>query len=272
MWPRRYRAGFSNRWWAKFSLGLQSAADNIGLLKNPPTNMINTIIDIYHGNAIDFAKAKQAGIVAIIHKATQGVTVRDSLYHDRRTQAKQLGFLWGSYHFSTGAPVADQVENYLSYAKPEDGELISLDWEPSDPPNMTLEQAETFVQTIKGETGRWPVVYGGSLLRESIGHSPDAVLSNCPLWYVRYAPSPIGIPPQVWPTYTLWQYTDGNDGPEPHATPGAPGADRNIFQGTTEQLKNAWPFTQRAKGVTPAAGFAHILKSSSPASRKSRKK
>jgi lysozyme len=234
--------------------------------------MINTIIDIYHGNSIDFQKAKQGGVVAIIHKATQGASVRDSTYHDRREQAKQLGFLWGSYHFSTGAPVADQVENYLSYAKPEDDELISLDWEPSAPPNMTVQQAEQFVQMIKSETGRWPIVYGGSLLRESIGYNPDAVLSNCPLWYVRYAPSPIGIPTQVWPTYTLWQYTDGNDGPEPHDTPGVTGADRNIFQGTTDELKGAWPFTQRPKGAMPGAGFAHIVKAAAPARKKGRKK
>lgn len=234
--------------------------------------MINTIIDIYHGNSIDFQKTKQGGVVAIIHKATQGVSVRDSTYHDRREQAKQLGFLWGSYHFSTGAPVADQVENYLSYAKPEDDEVISLDWEPSAPPNMTVQQAEQFVQMIKSETGRWPVVYGGSLLRESIGHNPDAVLSNCPLWYVRYAPSPIGIPTQVWPTYALWQYTDGNDGPDPHDTAGVTGADRNIFQGTTQELKDAWPFTRRPKGVVPGAGFAHIVNAAAPAGKKSRKK
>lgn len=234
--------------------------------------MINTIIDIYHGNSIDFQKAKQGGVVAIIHKATQGVTVRDSTYQDRRARAKELGFLWGSYHFSTGAPVADQVGNYLSYARPEDDELISLDWEPSAPPNMTVQQAQQFVQMIKSETGRWPVVYGGSLLRESIGHNPDAILANCPLWYVRYAPSPIGIPTQVWPTYTLWQYTDGNDGPDPHDTPGVTGADRNIFQGTTQELKDAWPLTQRPKGVLHGPGLAHIVKVAAPTGRKGRKK
>lgn len=235
--------------------------------------MINTVIDIYHGNAIDFKKAQQGGVVAIIHKATQGATVQDSTYTDRRKQAKDLGFLWGSYHFSTGAPVADQVGNYLSYAKPTDDELISLDWEPSAPPNMTVQQAEQFVQMIKSETGRWPVVYGGSLLRESIGQNPDAILSNCPLWYVRYSSAPIGIPTQVWKTYTLWQYTDGNVSlAGPKDTPGVTGADRNIFQGATEDLKNAWPFTARPKGATTAAGFAHVLKQSSSIAKKRRKK
>lgn len=224
--------------------------------------MIKSIIDIYHGNSIDFQKVQNAGIVAIIHKATQGSDIQDSQYQARRKKARQMGFLWGAYHFSTGAPVADQVENFLSYAQPEDDELISLDWEPSDGPDMTLEQARNFVQMIKKETGRWPVIYGGYLLRESVGHDPDPVLANCPLWYARYSSTPIGIPTQIWPTYTLWQYTDGNAGPEPHQTPGVGGADRNIFNGTTQQLKKQWPFTFREEGAANGAGFATILQPS----------
>lgn len=221
--------------------------------------MINTIIDIYHGNSIDFEECLAGGIIAIIHKATQGATIRDSKYHERRERAKALGFLWGAYHFSTGGSVSEQVENFLAYARPEDDELISLDWEPSDGPDMTLDQARHFVQMVKDETGRWPVIYGGHLLRESVGHNPDPVLGNCPLWYARYASSPIGIPTQVWPSYTLWQYTDGDVGPQPHETPGTSGADRNIFQGTTQQLKDLWPFTRREEGGVHGPGFAHIL-------------
>jgi len=222
--------------------------------------MISDIIDIYHGNSIDFQKALNGGVLAIIHKATQAGGIRDSLYQTRRQQAKELGFLWGAYHFSSGESVSDQVENFLTHAQPEDDELIALDWEPStNGPNMTVDQAQHFVQMIRDETGRFPVVYGGSLLREQIDHNPNPTLSNCPLWYVRYAPAPVGIPTEVWSTYTLWQYTDGNDGPEPHATPGASGADRNIFQGTADELKAAWPFTRRDDGVELGAGFAQVL-------------
>ena len=54
----------------------------------------------------------------------KGAGYRDSTYHERREQAKKLGFLWGAYHFSTGGSVSDQVANFLTYAKPEDDELI----------------------------------------------------------------------------------------------------------------------------------------------------
>jgi Lyzozyme M1 (1,4-beta-N-acetylmuramidase) len=235
--------------------------------------MINTIIDIFHGNSIDLKAARDGGIVAVIHKATQGSSFRDSRYHQRRERAKELGFLWGGYHFSTGGSVSDQVENFLTYARPEDDELISLDWEPSDGPDMTLDQARHFVQMIKDETGRVPVVYGGHLLRESIGHRPDAVLSNCPLWYSRYASAPIGIPTQVWPTYTLWQYTDGDVGSQPHDTPGAGGGtDRNIFQGTLQQLRSQWPFTRREEGAPHGPGFAAILAAAAPQTSAKKKK
>jgi lysozyme len=223
--------------------------------------MINTIIDTYHGNSIDFAEVQAGGIIAVIHKATQGTHFRDSKYHERKQEAKALGLLWGAYHFSTGAPVTDQVENFLSFAKPENDELIALDWEPSDGPDMTLQQARDFVMMIKNETGRFPVIYGGHLLRESVGHGADPVLKNCPLWYARYSSAPIGIPVHTWPTFTLWQYTDGVNGREPRETPGVSGADRNAFHGTEEELRALWPFTKAEEDVILGAGFATILNS-----------
>ena len=229
--------------------------------------MINTIIDLYHGNSVDLKAAKAGGILAVIHKATEGASVVDSQYLARRDAAKALGLLWGGYHFSSGSSVADQVRNFLTHALPANEELIALDWEPSsEGPNMTLDQAHHFVQMIKDETGRWPMLYGGSLLRESLGQQSDSILSNCPLWYCRLAPAPIGIPTQVWPSYTLWQYTDGNSGPQPHSTPGADAnLDRNIFQGTAQDLLTAWPFTRPDENGTVGAGFAAIMAATPPA-------
>ncbi len=39
--------------------------------------MTNAIIDIYHENPINFQDALNGGIVAIIHKATQGANIQD---------------------------------------------------------------------------------------------------------------------------------------------------------------------------------------------------
>jgi lysozyme len=220
--------------------------------------MINSIIDIYHESTINFQEAFNGGVVAIIHKATQGSKIKDYLYHERREKARRTGFLRGGYHFSTAESVVSQVENFLSYAIPEDDELICLDWEPAEGPDMTLDQACKFAKLIKDETGRWPLIYGGDLLHSSIGHHPNPILSKCPLWYARYASSPTGIPAEIWPTYTLWQYTDGDEGPDPRKTEGVNGADRNIFQGSLEELKTAWPFTKKIIETPYGPDFSQI--------------
>jgi lysozyme len=213
--------------------------------------MIDTIVDLNHANDIDFDKVKKAGILAIIHKASEGHGFRDPRYRDRRDTALSKGFLWGAYHFSSGDDVDDQVNNFLDVIQwgadkaRDKNTFMALDWEPSSGgKDMTLAQARDFVTKIKAATKRFPVVYGGSLLRESVSATkPDTILANCPLWYARYAPTPKGIPTPTWPTYTLWQYTDGDSGDEPHTVPGMGASDRNRFQGTAADLAKQWPFT-----------------------------
>jgi len=212
--------------------------------------VIDSIIDLYHRNTANLAAAKANGVVAVIHKATEGATVRDSEYRKRRDKARALGLLWGAYHYSSGVSVADQVENFLEHALPGDKDVVALDWESSTSgPDMTLDQACRFAEMIKGELGRWPVIYGGWLLRETVGTRRQDVLANCPLWYSRYASSPIGIPTATWPSYTLWQFNDGNSGPAPHSVKGIGRCDHNRFDGTLEELRLQWPFTRRDEGV-----------------------
>jgi lysozyme len=207
--------------------------------------MLDTIIDVNHNNSLNFDKLQQAGIVAIIHKASEGATFKDPKYRSRKKQALDLGFLWGAYHFSSGTDPSKQANNFLSVEDASDPNiLIALDWEDSTSgPNMTLPQAERFVLEVKDGTGRFPLIYGGNMIRDNVKEE-NKILKNCPLWYVRYRETPLGIPTDTWPTFTLWQYTDGSLGPEPRKTPGSSGADRNRFDGTVNQLKAAWPFTK----------------------------
>lgn len=214
-------------------------------LPAPPTGPgTNRIVDLNHSNGLNFDKFTD---IAIIHKATQGDSFRDQEYRTRRTIAKMRGILWGAYHFSTGEDAVMQADNFLDFAQPDDTDLISLDWEPSPGNDMTLAQAEAFCRRVKERTGRFPVVYGGSLLREKIGDGTSEILAQCPLWHVIYRATPDLIVKKVWPKgYTLWQYTDGVNGRLPHATPGCNGADRNIYDGTEEKLREEWPFTRKS--------------------------
>jgi lysozyme len=206
----------------------------------------NGVIDLSHHNTVsNWTTVRNAGVVAIIHKATEGRDYRDKEYPVRKQKAKAAGLLWGSYHFSSSANPLLQVENYLSYAQPEDDEVICLDYEPSSSGvNMSYDQMVEFVELVHQHLGRYPVIYGGHLLREATKGITQSVLQQCPLWYARYANSPFGVP-TLWQSWTLWQYTDGNVGPDPQKVNGIGNCDRDTFNGTEQQLRQAWPLTSR---------------------------
>jgi lysozyme len=113
---------------------------------------------------------------------------------------------------------------------------------------MTIGHVRDSVELIHEKLGRFPVLYGGALLREQVGRTNDQVLKNCPLWYARYRGFPLGVPANTWPTYTLWQYTAGEI---PNPSPSPPGplkaggefVDRNLYQGSDADLRKNWPFT-----------------------------
>jgi len=210
--------------------------------------MIDTIVDLNHWGQPDFSELVSAGIAAVIHKATEGATFQDPEFAGRRVAARAAGLLWGSYHFVSGVSVTDQLDNYVEHAQPSDDELVCIDYERSTSgPDMSLAQLERFVVLLTQRIGRPPVIYGGDLLRQAAGLNPSPVLAQCPLWYARYGPQPTGIPPGIWQTYTLWQYTDGALGPEPHEAAGIGRCDRSRYDGTEAQLRRAWPFSRPAR-------------------------
>jgi lysozyme len=207
----------------------------------------NGVIDISHYQRTPSLQALQdAGIVAVIAKATQGSDIRDPTYFEKKSVLKNAGIKWGSYHYSSGSDPALQVQNYLDYAQPEPDELIALDYEPSSfGPNMSYDQMVGFVELIYNRLGRYPVIYGGSLLRESLQNIDQSILSNCALWYARYDYYPIGVP-KIWNSWTLWQYSDGSlpeSLPENlKSIPGFGTCDRDTYNGTQQQLQQNWPF------------------------------
>jgi lysozyme len=208
---------------------------------------IDVILDIYHGSQIALSDAMTAGIVAVIHKASEGATVQDGSYASRRHEARGLELLWGAYHYASGAPVQQQVDNFLEVvqwgADPtfDSKTLLCLDFEASHSgPDMTAQDACTFVSAVREKTGRWPMIYGGDLLRGAFAKAnPTCEAAKCPLWYSRYNTQPIGIP-TIWANFTFWQFTDGSSGPQPHNI-GNGHFDRSCFVGTPAALNQQWP-------------------------------
>lgn len=205
------------------------------------------VVDISHHNVLEpdgFLKMKEAGILGVIHKATEGTGFVDKTYAKRRKECEAAGLLWGAYHFARGGSPEVQVDHFLRYAKPDENTLLALDWEDKA---MTVAKARQFLDVLIARTGRRPDqiwVYGGHVLRECIKTKEDkAYFSRFRLWLCHYTtPDKVKIP-NAWETYGLWQYSesghiagikkDGN-------------VDLNVFGG--HNLKAEW-----AAGPKPVA-------------------
>lgn len=203
--------------------------------------MIDSIIDVSHHNgpSLDFSKAKQDGIVGVIHKATQGQSGLDPMYELNRKKVTAAGLLWGAYHFATGSEGVTQAVHFLATLGDTAGMLLVLDLEPNPTgPSMSLEEARAFVTHVHDAAGRWPMLYSGHYIKQLLGTGKDQVLANCPLWLAQYGPTAV-VPPN-WPTWTMWQYTDGAIGVDPTPVAGIGHCDRDRFNGTAERLKVLW--------------------------------
>jgi len=70
------------------------------------------------------------------------------------------------------------------------------------------------------------------------------VLANCWLWLSQFGNTP--VVPANWPSWTMWQYTDGKMGPQPHDVDGVGPCDRDKFNGDLDALGKLWKTTSGA--------------------------
>jgi len=201
---------------------------------------LNAIVDVSHHNGNpSFSGLKAAGILGVIHKATQGTNGPDPTYAAHKASAKAAGLLWGAYHFGTGDDGVAQADSFLNVGGNAAGQVLVLDFEPNTTgPSMSLEEARAFVTHVKDRTGRYPGLYSGHYVKELLGTGADSVLGACWLWLAQYGPTPV-VPPN-WSTWTMWQYTDGALGPDPKEIPGVGRFDRDLFNGSADDLRAFW--------------------------------
>lgn len=157
---------------------------------------VNLVVDICHYNGtVDLSAAAAAGILGVIHKATQGMRYQDPLYASNCSKAPQAGLLWGACHSGDGSDGAEQADAFLAFVKPTNTTLLILDFEANPQgPSMNLEEARVFITYVRSATGRWPGLYAGYYLKQLIGTQKDPVLSNCWLWLSQYGR--IAVAPQ----------------------------------------------------------------------------
>jgi lysozyme len=196
---------------------------------------INSIADYYYENTVPaMSVVKAAGITHIIHKCTEHLTFTDSAYAARRADAVANEIKFGAYHFGRGGDPIEEAKHFLANAKPDADTLIALDLEQT----MTLAQAEAWVQYVHDTVGRWPYLYTGYYYLQEIGWTGVGTLANCRLWLAAYDSTP--LVPKGWDSWTLHQYTNGSQGPEPRLFPGLRSCDRSEFRGTIDELNAIW--------------------------------
>lgn len=197
--------------------------------------MTTLVLDLSHHNTVpvSLSGAKSAGVVGVIHKATEGTSFKDSKLASRHYLTAELGLEWGVYHFLTPGNIQGQVDSFLSYTKSvsDDRTLFAADYENDKVP---LSDLQKFLYMVADRTGRLPVLYSGSTLKDALKGQSNPELSKHRLWLAQYGPKAV-LPPG-WDHYWLWQYTDiGN-------IPGiGPTVDISRYDGSAETLRAEWP-------------------------------
>jgi GH25 family lysozyme M1 (1,4-beta-N-acetylmuramidase) len=185
-------------------------------------------VDISHwqSGAIDWFKAKAAGVQFAYHKATEHTSYRDPKYAQRRGECALSAVRFGAYHFarpgrSSGAA---QARFFLAVALPRPGDLRPvLDLE--DRGGLSDERltawVEQFVAEVVKATGKPPVIYTPFKLTRDVG---------CFLWMARYN-NANALPkiPAPWDRWTIWQFSNGVFG-RPNVVPGIGKCDINTLQ------------------------------------------
>ena len=211
------------------------------------------IADMGSQNPVDFTKLAAADYQG--HKC-EGVILRaqrsngeiDKTFTPRAAEAIAAGRLLGGYAFNTGETAQAQAMHFIGVTKPIGKMLRALDFETyPQGGNMSFDAALEFMDRVDQAFGVTTWMYSGNRLKELVIHATDAqreFLSTHYLWGCEYGPKwrNVDVNGHTLPSpMQIWQFTDGQVGPQPHTFNGLePHADISIFQGTREQLEAIW--------------------------------
>jgi len=180
--------------------------------------MAAKVVDLSRYQAgFDFEAFAEGGGIAVICKASEGSTIADSSYKTFRERARNAGLAFASYHFLRAGDMQAQASWYLKCACPVEGERVVADYEDD---SVSLADLVAFLKAIRAADPTLQLtVYGSNVLEETIGaQTVDWLKENTSLWTAAYSSTPGSYPQQVWPFWSLWQYSDreevdGFDGP-----------------------------------------------------------
>lgn len=205
------------------------------------------IIDPYQGNNIDFDQLiTDKRVVGIIHKASQGLKP-DNKYLSRGRLARSRNLLYASYHLGTNSDPMKQADFYLDIIKNDSNEPMALDIEDIGGSNISLPDAEKFINRIYEKTNHYPIVYVNDKVFNAINkkYNKESVFAKCPLWYARFVAILPSLNKNVWDSVTFWQFScEINCKATGKCLYNVPGTrydmDVNIYNGELNDLRIFW--------------------------------
>jgi len=199
--------------------------------------MTSPVIDLSHHNPTpDWQAIQAAGVVGVIHKATEGASYADPDRKPRLAAAYRAGLKIATYHFMRPGSMSWQMDHYLRTIDPANGERVVLDHEDAGVSLANLKVAVSYLWAKRPDLQI--TIYSGNLIKEQLGGKPDDLLIKTSLWLAQYGPTP-KWPTAVWPAWSLWQWTDKEKVPGISAP-----VDGNKWNGTIDALKRWFGPTQ----------------------------
>jgi lysozyme len=196
------------------------------------TDIVKCIDVSHHQGEIDWRQVAGAGVIAMIHKATEGTSFTDDMCSPNFVAATAAGIACCTYHWlSPGSDPIDQMEFYLETVDPVPGERVVIDYEQD---GCTLDMLHEAIERLLDDPRQLQITcYSGHLLKEQLNGERDPILAeHCDLWLAQYTEGTPSWPTGTFPHWTLWQYSESG------TLPGINDAkvDLNRFDGTDAEL------------------------------------
>lgn len=208
------------------------------------------VIDMFHGDNHEelpnFGLMQRNGIIAIIHKIGQGVSI-DPKLEVRAKACHDMGMPIFGYWFGDNSDAIKQADFALSAAHDHGLLGIALDYEKNSDRTMTRSGMITFLAEADAQEEICTPIYGGDLIRESCDplflKTYGRFLSQRMLWLAEYGPHE--HIPEPWPSprapdsasdqFVLWQFSETGiiGGTAGHV-------DENYWPGDAPSLLRMW--------------------------------
>lgn len=189
-------------------------------------------IDCSHWQGFpDWEAVRADGVVALIHKSTEGSSYIDPNYQTNIANATAAGIACCSYHWLSPGNAREQMQFYLDTVEPVSGERLVIDYEED---GCTLENLHEAIEVLLDDArGLQITVYSGHLLKEQLNGDCDGLLrDHTDLWLAQYTSSEPTWSSGTYDHWTLWQYSEEGEVDGIDDT----NVDLNRFDGNDDEL------------------------------------